>query len=346
MQRTSRKYNLKIWGLAFGYFAVYIPYSALIKIITLGHWPGSSDAVSGFQLLPATAIATAVVASAIVSVMGWWKYASRRKVFGIDLPCPSSLVALSGFGTAIIMATTTLAYTTKGVSILLALLLLRGGVMIMAPMIDFAFKRKVRWFSWLALACALAGVVVALADVHNYRMTLVATLNIVAYLTGYLLRLPCINTLAKCDDVSVTRRYLVEEMMVATTLYVAILAIGAAIGTGPILADVRAGFEGFFTSSITGQGLLVGALYACLYFFGTLVYLDRRENAFCIPLNRCVSVLSVLVASYALAARFGLAPPSAAELTSAGLIVVALLLLSPLHHLPFLPRGKKARPER
>ena len=349
MARTRRQFHLRIWGLALGYFAVYVPYSGLIKVVTLGLWPGSSDVVSGFQLLPATAVATAIVAPLIVSVMGWWKYAGRRTVFGISMPFPSPVVCLSGLGTAIIIGTTTLAYTSTGVSILLALLLLRAGVLIMAPLIDFAFKRKVRWFSWLALAFVLAGVLVALADIDSYDMTLVAAVNIAAYLAGYLLRLPCVNTLAKCDDDGLTRRYVVEEQMVATTLLVAILAVGAAIGTGPVLADLRSGF-GFFTSSITLPGLLVGALYACLYFFGTLVYLDRRENTFCIPLNRGASVLSVVVASYALAALFGLAPPSIAQLGGAGLIIVALLLLSPLHHIPLYAgnaqRSLGASPER
>jgi hypothetical protein len=341
MAGTRRQFHLRIWGLAFGYFAVYVPYSGLIKVVTLGLWPSSTEAVSGFQLLPATAIATAVVSPLIVSALGWWRYAGRRTIFGVDCPFPSRLVFLSGLGTAIIIATTTLAYTSTGVSILLALLLLRGGVLIMAPMIDFAFKRKVRWFSWLALAFVLAGVVVALADVDSYQMTLVAAVNIAAYLAGYLLRLPCINILAKCDDERITRRYVVEEQMVATVLLVAILAGGAAIGTGPILTELRSGFTGFFASSITLPSLLIGALYACLYFFGTLVYLDRRENTFCLPLNRCASVLSALVASYALAALFGLAPPSGAQLASAGLIIVALLVLSPLHHLPLYADNAK-----
>jgi protein-tyrosine-phosphatase len=332
MAPTARQFNLRIWTLALGYFCFYAPYSGLIKVVTTGLWPGITGPVSGFQLLPSTVISTAIALPLVVSLLGWWTYASRRPWRGIHLPCPGWLALLSGLGTAIIIGTTTLAYTSTGVSILLALLLLRGGVLVIAPTIDFIFKRRVRWFSWVALGLAMAGVLVALADVSHYRMTQIAALNIAAYLTGYLLRLPCMNSVAKCGDQRVALGYLVEEQMVAASLLVAMPAIYAAFGTGLIATELRGGFTGFFTSSLTVPGILVGALYACLYFFGTLIYLDRRENSFCIPLNRCASVLSGIAASYVLTLLYNQPAPSVAQLGSAGLIIVALLLLSPLHH--------------
>src|SRR5262249_23645060 len=94
----------------------------------------------------------------------------------------------------------------------------------------------------------------------------------------------------------------------------------------------RHGFTSFFNSSITAPGLAIGALYAGLYFFGTLIYLDGRENTFCIPMNRCSSLLAGIFAAYALAFLLQQKPPSAAQLGRSGLIVVALLFLSPLHH--------------
>jgi hypothetical protein len=70
-----------------------------------------------------------------------------------------------------------------------------------------------------------------------------------------------------------------------------------------------------------------------LFWFGTSIYLDRRENTFCIALNRCASVLAVVAASYAIALTFGVAGPNAGELAGAALIAIAMLFLSPLHHL-------------
>jgi len=323
MARTRRHFSLGIWGLALGYFCFYTPYSAVIKLVTSGLWPGVRESVSGFQLLPATVVSTAVVLPAIVSALGWWQHARR----------PSAVVWLSGLGTALIIGSTTIAYASTGVSILLALLLLRGGVLILAPVIDVCFKRRVRWFSWLALAFALAGVLVALVDVNSYQMTLVAAMNIVVYLTGYLLRLPCINTMAKCGDRNVTCRYFVEELLVAVILLVAIPAAWAAVGAGSIATDIRIGFTGLFSNAATVPGLLVGTLYAGLYVFGTLIYLDRRENTFCISLNRCGSMLAGIVATYMLTLLFAAPAPSVSQLVGSAAIIAALVLLSPLHHL-------------
>jgi protein-tyrosine-phosphatase len=332
MAHTNRRFKLVIWGLALGYFVSYAPYSALIKVATTGLWPGLGGNVSGFRLLPAVLISTAITLPVIIALMGWWKYAGRRVIFGVRVPFPDRLVFLSGLGTAIIIGATTLAFTFTGVSIIFALVLMRAGVLSIAPVVDRLFKRRVRWFSWTALGLSVAALFVALMDVDNYRLTNVALLTIAAYLLGYLLRLPCINGLAKTTDTTVTRKYFVEEVMVALPLLVIVPAVFAAVGSGEIAAELRAGFTNFFTSGVTLPALVIGALYSCLYCFGTLIYLDCRENTFCIPLNRCASLLAGVFASFVLTLFLNQAPPSTAQLGSAGLIVVALLVLSPLHH--------------
>lgn len=332
MASAQRQFRLAIWGLALGYFTFYAPYLAFIKITTTGLWPGVSGPVSGFRLLPAVVVSTAVVLPLIVSRMGWWKYAGRRRVFGLSVPFPRPLVFLSGLGTAVIIGTTTLIFTFPGVSIVFALVLMRGGVLVMAPVVDRLFKRRVRWFSWAAFAVTVPAILIALADVNNYQLSVVTAVIIVAYLSGYLLRIPCATKLAKADDQTITNSYFVEEQMVAMLFLVAIPAALALIGRGEIMLELRHGFTSFFTSDITLPGLIIGASYSCLYCFGTLIYLDCRENTYCIPLNRGSSLLAGLSASYALTLFFGLKPPSGAQLVGAGLLVIALLLLSPLHH--------------
>lgn len=332
MAYQRRRFNLRIWGLALGYFAFYAPYSALVKLTTTGKLASTGGAVTGFELLPPVVVGTVVVLFAVTTLRGWWKYAGRREFFGVRVVWPSRLVFLSGFGMAIIIGTTTLAFTFTGVSILFALLLMRGGVLVIAPAVDKLFGRRVRWFSWCALALSFAAALVALADVNNYRMTLVAGLTIAAYLSGYLLRLPCLNKLGKSEDRSLCYRYLVEEQIVAGILLLVIPAIFALIGQGQIMSELRHGFTNFFASGVTAPGLLIGALYACLYFFGTLIYLDGRENTFCIPLNRASSLLAGVFATYVLANLYNLPSPSMAQLASSILIVGALMFLSPLHH--------------
>lgn len=333
MSFNERKYNLGIWGLGLGYFMFYLPYSGLIKVITSGALPGMNGTVSGFELLPVTVIATFVGMFGFITAAGWWKYAPRRTMFGFDIPCPCRLTILSGIGFAVIIATTTLAYTFSGVSIIFALLLMRGGVLILSPMIDKVFRRRVRWFSWLALSISLMALIVALADLDGYQMALAASINLAAYLVGYLLRLPCITRMAKSKNQSESRRYFVEEQMVAMPVLVAVPAFFALIGQGEVMLDLRHGFTSFLGSDIVVPSALIGLLYAGLGTFGTLIYLDPRENTFCVPLNRCSSLLSGVAASYVLTALIGFKSPSILQLVAAGMIVPALLVLSPAHHL-------------
>lgn len=332
MVDTSRRFSLGIWALALGYFTFYLPYIALIKIIILGLWPGGRQPASGFELLPSAIIATAIVMPLIITLLGWWKYAGRREFFGLRVPLPGRWLFLSGVGTALIIGTTTLAYTFKGVSIILALVVLRAGVLTLAPLVDIVFKRKVRWFSWVALGLSVTALVVGFADVGNYKLSSTFVLIVIAYLTGYILRLPCMTVLAKSRDEDARRRYFVEEQMVAMCLLVAVPAVLALIGKGQIMLDLRHGFTTFFGNGLIVPALLVGVCYACLCVFGTLMYLDCRENTFCVPLNRCASILSGVVASYALTFFLNQPPPSVFQLAAAGLILMALLFLSPLHH--------------
>src|SRR5215212_9105036 len=179
MQTTPprRRFKLRIWWLALGYFAFYAPYSLLIKVLTSEQWPGVGGPVSGFRLLPGVAVSTAIVLLAIITYQEWWRYLRRSDFFGLRVPAPPAMIVISGIGTALIIATTTVAFTFRGVSILFALLLMRGGVLIIAPAVDLLFKRRVRWFSWAALGLTLPALVIAFADLNNYRLTALAALT-------------------------------------------------------------------------------------------------------------------------------------------------------------------------
>lgn len=332
MVPKRRQFSLSIWGMAFGYFACYAPYSALIKVITTSDAPGRNHPVTGFEILPATILATIGVMLLIITVLGWWKYATLRTFGRVRIPCPAPPVVLSGLGTAAIIATTTLAYSFKGVSILFALLLLRGGVLIIAPVVDCALKRRVRWFSWFALALSLSSLAFVFVDVDNYKLTLMAGANLILYLSGYLVRLPCMTAVAKSNDSTQRSRYFVDEQIVAMAALLIVPGIIALVGSGDAAEQLRYGFTLAAGHKAALLPLIVGALYAALCTFGTLVYLDPRENTFCVPLNRCSSLLSGVVASYGLAWLAGHQIPSAMQLLGATMMFFAILFLSPLHH--------------
>jgi protein-tyrosine-phosphatase len=328
----NRKYGLGIWWLGLGYYLFYTPYSGLTKALSNGVLPGMGSPVPGTVLLPVSALATVAGIFGFITVKKWWRYAGHRELFGISIPFPRPLTFLSGVCIATIMGTTTLAFTFQGISIVLVLVLLRGGILIIAPIVDAIVSRRVRWFSWAAMWTSFLAVVVVLSDASNYKMSFGAIINIAAYLTAYFFRLQIMSKLAKSDERSATLRYFVEEQMVASPLLLGALGAMAIIGAGNEMMGFRLGFTTFLGSKAAGLAVLVGLCYAGLCVCTTLIFLDCRENTFCVPMHCGSSMLSGLTAAGLLTLFFSQTAPSSAQFVSAGLIVVALLFLSPLHH--------------
>lgn len=301
--------NRIVWFFALGYFLCYTFYSATVKQVT-----GGAARVPGLTLLFSAALGTALALPLLLAVLGWWKTRPRFD--------RNTLIA--GVATGVIIVTTTLAYTFDGVSIVFTLLLLRGGVLILAPVVDAICGREVRWFCWAALLASMAGLAVTLYNTPDTHMTLVAALNTGAYLAAYAIRLPVMTRCAKVAEQEPTRRWFLGEMIVALLVQLSLPLAGALLLPGTAGAQLRGGITG-----MSAAGLLIGVLYGGLYFFGTSVYLDRRENTFCVPLNRGASLLAGIMATLLIGHA-----PTVPELAGASLIVGALLFLSPVHHLP------------
>ncbi len=327
MTREAPAHELAIWGYAFGYFACYAPYSALTKLLSQGALSGMPRALTGFELLPITTMASLVAMGIFLTVARFWRYAGKRRVLGVEVPFPTRWTFLSGLATAAIIGTTTLAYTFSGVSIVFMMLLMRGGMLVLAPIVDAISRRKVKWFSWVALALSLGALLAAAVESHNYALTVIAAIDVGVYLASYFVRLRFMSHLAKSDRREDSLRYFVEEQMVATPAIVTTLAIVALLGQGTIGMDVRRGFTDIWSSGALGAAILVGVLSQGTGVFGGLVLLDKRENTFCVPVNRASSVLAGLVASVVLTAVAGAPSLPTPEVVGACLILAAILVL-------------------
>lgn len=324
---SHHHHDLSIWAYAFGYFACYAPYSALTRAVSQGALPGMTQGVPGFALLPLSTCASLVGMMVFITAMGWWRHAGHREILGIRVAAPNRWTFLSGLCSAAIIGTTTLAYTFKGASIVFMMLLMRGGVLVIAPIVDAIARRHVRWFSWASLGLSLAALLAAFEG-DSYELTVVASIDVAIYLLAYFIRLRFMSHLAKSDARDVTQRYFVEEQMVATPAIVLSLAAAAAIGEGEILGQIRWGFVGIWESGIALPALAIGILSQGTGIFGGLILLDRRENTFCVPVNRASSVLAGVLATLATAALTGGKGLPASEMIGAGLVMAAMVVLA------------------
>ena len=79
---------------------------------------------------------------------------------------------------------------------------------------------------------------------------------------------------------------------------------------------------------VVALAIFVGLCSQGTGIFGGLILLDKRENTFCVPVNRASSVLAGIVASFGLWLFLGHKTPSAQELLAALLIVEAIGVLA------------------
>lgn len=329
--------NNSIWGFAFGYFACYVPYSLLTKIMSKGLLPSlDGQRLAGFSILPVTAVATLATMIIVISLLGWWKYAKHSKILGMNLPHPTKWTLLSGIFTSLIIGTTTLAYTFEGVSIVLAMLLMRGGVLIIAPIVDTITKRTVRWFSWAGLVGAFAALLIGLTDAEGYHIPILLGIVIAVYLFSYFMRFQFMSRNAKTDKKEVNLRYFVEEQMVSTPVLVIFLALFALL-KNDIGADVRMGWTMHWDQPYLWALILIGVLSQGTGFFGTLVFLDKSENTYCIPVNRSSSILAGVIAAFLLSLFPNQSVPHTSQLIGAGIIIISILFLT----IPPLMQKKK-----
>jgi hypothetical protein len=322
--------RIPIAWLAFGYFACYVPYSALTKALSAGV-VGDLPAVSGVRLLPAATLASLAGMLTFLTVARWWRHAGHVTWLGQRLPIPGRWTLLSGLATAAILLTTTLSYAIAGASIILMMVLMRGGVLIIAPIVDGLARRRVRGASWAALGLSLAALAVGLEGDPGGLPPAAAAISSI-YVGGYFVRLWFMSRLAKTADPDTDRRYFVEEQMVATPAALVALGLLAIAGTGPTAAQLRAGFADLAGAPALPVAAAIGLFSQGTGVFGGLILLSHQENSYCVPVNRASSVLAGVVASAALALLAGLAVPPARELAGAGLLALALAVLALPRH--------------
>ncbi|MBP9112611.1 MAG: hypothetical protein KBF88_07360, partial [Polyangiaceae bacterium] len=279
---------------------------------------------SGLELLPATVLASTLAMMLSFSLLKFWGKATQHRVGRWEIPWPTRWTFLSGLATALILLTTTLAYTFEGVSIPFVMLLMRGGVLLLAPIVDAITKRRVRWFSWIALFLSASALLDAVVSRDGKGIPLLCALDISLYLAGYFVRLRLMSKLGKSDDPAVNTRYFVEEQMVATPIALGLLGLLAVVAPSSLATPLRTGFSALTHHPQIGWALLAGLFSQGTGVFGGLVLLDARENSFCVPLNRAASILAGVLASSILATLIGSSAPSKWEIAGAAALVVAI----------------------
>lgn len=310
------------------YLAAYVPYMMITRALSTTPNAELGRPLSGLETLPATLIISTVMLVAFVWLSGWWKSAHRVTVGGLRIPFPTRWTAIAGVGTSLLLFTVPLSLTFEGVSIPFIQLVMRGDVLVIAPLVDLIAGRKVRWYSWVALAMVCVALGLTLWERGGLYMPSLAILAVVLYTIGYFMRLAVMTKVAKNDDDNALKGYFVEEKIVAMPLAILGLALVTMTPFANQGAELRWGFVDVWTSDALPILVLLSFVFLGIAIFAALILLDPRENTFCVPFERAASILSGTIAAFLLAYLFGQPFPTRMELIGMVLLIAAIALLS------------------
>lgn len=311
-----------------GYLLLWIPYIGLNRGLSITTQAGLGHAMSGLQLLPLSLISITVFTYGFIWLGGWWRTSPVMRLGPLRIPRPTPWTALSGLGSGLMLVAVPLSYTFAGVSIPFVQLLMRGDVLLIAPIIDLLSRRRVRWFSWVALALVAVGLALTIRQRGGLHLPPLCWATIGVYTAGYFLRLSMMTKVGKTGEMDDVKRYFVQEQMVAAPAALVALAVLGGSALGAQSREIGSGFIGLWGSPAFIWIVGIGFLAFVISILATLILLDRRENTYCVPLERSASVLGGMAAAYVLAWIYSLPAPTGAELIGAALLVCAIVLLA------------------
>ncbi len=340
----TRARDFPLEGYVLLYFLAYLPNAILLKLLSSTQHPGLGRPLTGLETLPASLIISTVLTYVFIWWSGWHRDAHGVTIAGTRVPIPTRYTLLSGLGTALVLFTVPLSFTIPNVSIPFIQLLMRGDILIIAPLVDLAFGRRVRWWSWTALVMVLIAMVITLKDRGGLYLPPLAILTVVLYTIGYFVRLIVMTKVSKSGDPASVRQYFVEEKVLALPLSVLFLAIVSASGIGGQSSELSWGFLSVWTDPVIWPLFVIGLTLTVVSVFAIIILLDPRENAYCVPLERAASLVAGVGAALILAWGWGLKYPRPAELIGAGILIAAIVLLSVAPRLATRP-ARAARAE-
>ena len=182
------------------YLAMYVPYILITRYLTTTPNETLGRPFTGLEILPATLILGLVMLVIFVWVSGWWRSAHQLRVGGFSIPVPTRWTFLAGIGTSMLLFTVPLSLTFEDVSIPFMQLLMRGDVLIIAPLVDLIAGRRVRWYSWVALILVSIAMALTMWERGGLHLPPLAIAAVVLYTIGYFIRLSVMTRVAKNGD--------------------------------------------------------------------------------------------------------------------------------------------------
>jgi len=322
------RWKMKLEFVLLLYFLSYLPNIVITRLATSTPHADLGRPLTGLETLPATLIMNMLLTYAFIWLSGWHRDAHSVQWGAVRVPAPTRYTFLSGIGTALVLFTVPLSLTFTNVSIPFIQLLMRGDILIIAPLVDLMFGRRVRWWSWVALLIVALALTLVVHQRGGFHLPPLAMATVILYTIGYFLRLAVMTRIAKRDDAALLRQYFVEEKVVALPMSILALAALSVAGLGTQAGELAWGFTAAWTDPVIWLLAGIAVSLTVISVFAAIILLSPQENSYCVPLERSSSLLAGLGAAWLLHLFWGQARPTSAEMLGAALLLGAIVLLT------------------
>lgn len=326
----KKDWTQNLWLLGTWLFLGYVGTGVMPKVFT--HGLGGVEKVSQNQYAVFSTAGGVTVGLLIIFGLGWLKY------FKTTIRGEVPMIAVSGFGTAIVIVTTTLMYSFAGVSVMVAQVLMRGSVIILMLSVDGIMiwrglsTTKITQNQYKGVAAALAAIACAIfaparplkPGQHAASFAEILPTLLAYIFLGYAIRL-FVQQLWKHKKGQAAQDnrgfFAVEQLFAVATLATVAGYICFSSSTAPGLVDAQQAFSHWNWAAMV-SGVFFGLVAVPSVF---LMMLKGRTGTFGALLNRVTTLIAGTISTCALAMLFvGQNWPTVYDWVSFGLLLLAL----------------------
>lgn len=359
MAKDTSGSSRQLFQLCSGYFSLYVLTGILAKVFTGGYPLRMPEMAYLFN----NTLGSSFIALAIAFTLGWARLKSNRRVKLGPFTVPSEIAYIipSGICTAIVIPGTTLMYTLSGVSVMVAMVIMRGSIIVVSRLVDAVqirqgiLKKRVyaeeNWAVVFAL-CAVATNLLFLPLVNALEARGIPASRwtgiklgtagsgfdafhvvvLCLYVSAYAVRIYIMNyfknTRAKGVPLDNKGFFAIEQIAACVTMTAIVIFFyfaSPAFGwTAKPLTDFRAAVQ-----HPTGIALLSGLPFGILAFFSVFIFMFKGRTAtFAGLVNRLTSLLAGTTATLVMHFAFGAKLPSLQDWLSVAFILVAVWFLT------------------
>jgi len=333
----------RLLQLVFGYFFFYV-----ITGLSVKYFQNIAGMHSMEYLVYSTASST-LLATTVVLVLRWYKLQSVRltKVGSVTFPSELYYIIPSGVMTAVVVPTTTLLYSFEGISVMVAMTIMRGSVIIIGRIVDSIqikkgiLNKKVYLEENMGVIFAVLAVGLKVLtggrDGGANPLTSVPVMVIfTSYIIAYAIRIYIMNyyknTRPRRSKVDNNKAFFAIEQFASTvTIWlVALIILIVAIRTDAVGTRITP-YVNAFKNPVSGFGwtMFWGAAFGIVAFFSVFLFMFKGRTAtFSGLVNRLTSLIAGTTSTLLFALIWGGRWPALVDWISLLLIFVAVAFLT------------------